>query len=137
MEGLLYETCKSAGMTLITISSRLSLKKYHTYQLTLGTKNVGRAGEGQGWEFDRIGTESERRSVERELEELKAVLKKMDGLEKRREEVERELKGLGLVEEGQEGKEDASSDSIVEVGMETQLGSVASLELSRDGNPNL
>lgn len=128
-------------MTLITISTRLSLKKYHTYQLTLGTINVGRVGEGQAWEFDRIGTESERRSVERELEELKAVLKKMDGLEKRRVVVERELKGLGMVEEGQEGKESSLSDSIVEVGrdveIETQPDSVAAPELLQDGNPTL
>ena len=141
MEGLLYETCKSAGMTLITISTRLSLKKYHTYQLTLGTRNVGRVGEGQGWEFDRIGTESERRSVERELEELKAVLKKMDGLEKRKEVVERELKGLGIAEGGQDGKEDSLSDSIVEVGidvgMESQPDLKAAPEMPRDDIPSL
>ena len=79
---------------------------------------MGRVGESQGWKFDRIGTESERRSVERELEELKAVLKKMDGLEKRREVVERELRGLGIVEEGQEGIEDSLSGSIVEVNID-------------------
>merc|ERR1712000_688127 len=29
VEGLLYETCKEKGITLITISTRASLKKYH------------------------------------------------------------------------------------------------------------
>ncbi|KAF8473226.1 ABC transporter transmembrane region 2-domain-containing protein [Kalaharituber pfeilii] len=98
VEGLLYEICKEQGITLITISSRLSLKKYHTYQLLLGT-----GPNGDGWEFDKIGTDRERTSAARELEELRERLKEMDALEKRRVEVEKELKTVvGLVGDGDE-----------------------------------
>ena len=55
----------TSKVALITISTRAQLKKYHTFQLRLGT------GEnGQQWEFDRIGAERERMSVERKLKEL-------------------------------------------------------------------
>ncbi|KAI5795374.1 ABC transporter transmembrane region 2-domain-containing protein [Peziza echinospora] len=111
VEGLLYDTCKAQGITLITISSRLSLKKYHTYQLLLGTV----PGNPYGWDFDRIGTEKERTSVTRELEQLKERLREMEGLEVRLEEVERELRGVrslgveeGVVGEEQEQEEEAA-----------------------------
>ena len=52
VEGLLYESCKEKGITLITISTRASLKRYHTFNLTLGLGE-----DGSGWEYDRIGTE--------------------------------------------------------------------------------
>ncbi|KAF8446956.1 ABC transporter transmembrane region 2-domain-containing protein [Terfezia claveryi] len=142
-EGLLYETCKSHGITLITISTRLSLKKYHTYQLTLGTSTTSSTSSQPlaspkllaededavvgGWEFDMIGTERERLSQRRELEELRGVLREMEVLERRRVEVERELRGMGegreVVGEGVEvvreavgegeGEEGSSSGIIV------------------------
>jgi len=52
VEGLLYESCKEKGITLITISTRASLKRYHTFNLTLGLGD-----DGSGWEYERIGTE--------------------------------------------------------------------------------
>jgi len=52
VEGLLYESCKQKGITLITISTRASLKGYHTFNLTLGLGE-----DGSGWEYERIGTE--------------------------------------------------------------------------------
>ncbi|KAL7796866.1 ABC transporter transmembrane region 2 domain-containing protein [Trichoderma ceciliae] len=86
VEGLLYETCKERGITLITISTRASLKKYHTYNLQLG---VGE--DADGWEFERIGTEREKMQVEKEVQDLRERLSQVDELKKRREEIEKEL----------------------------------------------
>lgn len=86
VEGLLYERAKERGITLITISTRASLKKYHTYNLTLGLGE-----EGERWEFERIGTEKEKLGVEKELQELRNRLDKVDEWKKRREEIENEL----------------------------------------------
>ncbi|KAI1413272.1 ABC transporter transmembrane region 2-domain-containing protein [Hypoxylon sp. FL1857] len=86
VEGLLYETCKERGITLITISTRASLKKYHTFNLLLGT------GEnGDEWEFERIGTEREKMQVEKELAELYERLSQVGEWQRRREEIEKEL----------------------------------------------
>lgn len=86
VEGVLYEQAKERGITIITISTRASLKKYHTYNLTLGLGE-----EGERWEFERIGTEKEKLGVEKELQELRKRLDKVDEWKKRREEIENEL----------------------------------------------
>ena len=86
VEGLLYERAKERGITLITISTRASLKKYHTFNLTLGMGD-----EGEQWEFERIGTEKEKLGVEKELQELRKRLDKVDEWKQRREEIEQEL----------------------------------------------
>ncbi|KAI1465411.1 ABC transporter transmembrane region 2-domain-containing protein [Daldinia caldariorum] len=86
VEGLLYETCKERGITLITISTRASLKKYHTFNLVLG---IGE--NGKEWEFERIGTEREKMQVERELQELRERLSQVEQWKQRREEIEKEL----------------------------------------------
>lgn len=86
VEGLLYETCKEKGITLITISTRASLKKYHTYNLV-----IGQGDSGEGWEFERIGTEREKMQVEKELQDLRERLAKVDEWKKRREEIDAEL----------------------------------------------
>ena len=86
VEGLLYERCKERGITLLTISTRVSLKRYHEWNLDLG-----QGKEGDEWTFDRIGTEEEKEGVERELESLRERLAKVEGWRKRREEIEREL----------------------------------------------
>ncbi|KAG1772010.1 ABC transporter transmembrane region 2-domain-containing protein [Suillus placidus] len=50
VEGQMYEHAKALGITLITISLRPSLTKYHTHILTL-------TGDGTGsWTFNRIAT---------------------------------------------------------------------------------
>jgi len=86
VEGLLYETCKERGITLITISTRASLKRYHTFNLVLGM------GEnGDEWEFERIGTEREKMQVEKELQDLKERMAQVDEWKKRRDEIEAEL----------------------------------------------
>jgi len=71
---------------LITISTRASLKRYHTFTLTLGLGD-----NGDLWEFQRIGTESEKGSVEKELQELRARLSEIDNWKKRRAEIDDEL----------------------------------------------
>lgn len=86
VEGLLYEHAKERGITLITISTRASLKKYHTFNLTLGMGD-----EGEQWEFERIGTEKEKLGVEKELQELRKRLDKVNEWKQRREEIEQEL----------------------------------------------
>lgn len=86
VEGLLYERCKEKGITLITISTRASLKRYHTFNLTLGLGE-----DGTGWEYERIGTEKEKMGVEKELLELKEKLTKVDEWEKRKAGIEEQL----------------------------------------------
>ncbi|KAI1209180.1 ABC transporter transmembrane region 2-domain-containing protein [Annulohypoxylon truncatum] len=86
VEGLLYETCKERGITLITISTRASLKKYHTFNLSLGGGD-----NGDEWAFDRIGTEREKMQVEKELQELHERLAQVEQWKQRREEIEKEL----------------------------------------------
>ncbi|KAI0882224.1 ABC transporter transmembrane region 2-domain-containing protein [Annulohypoxylon maeteangense] len=86
VEGLLYETCKERGITLITISTRASLKKYHTFNLSLGGGD-----NGDEWAFERIGTEREKMQVEKELQELHERLSQVEQWKQRREEIEKEL----------------------------------------------
>ncbi|KAL1952646.1 hypothetical protein VTO42DRAFT_4574 [Malbranchea cinnamomea] len=95
VEGLLYERAKERGITLITISTRASLKKYHTFNLTLGLGT-----SGTEWEFERIGTEKEKMGVEKELQELRKRLDNVVTLKRRRQEIEAEL-GKVWVSEGE------------------------------------
>ncbi|KAK5678603.1 ATP-binding cassette long-chain fatty acid transporter pxa1 [Elasticomyces elasticus] len=86
VEGLLYETAKAKGITLITISTRASLKRYHSYTLTLGLGE-----EANEYEFLRIGTDSEKDSVEKELQELRERLSQVEQWKQRRKEIDEEL----------------------------------------------
>lgn len=86
VEGLLYERCKEKGITLITISTRASLKKYHTFNLTLGLGE-----DGTGWEYERIGTEKEKMGVERELADLRERLAKVGEWEERKRKIDEDL----------------------------------------------
>lgn len=106
VEGLLYERCKEKGITLITISTRASLKRYHTFNLTLGLGE-----DGAGWEYERIGTEKEKMGVERELVELRERLAKVKEWEARRTEIEEELEKVWV-----EGGEILDSPAYVEDG---------------------
>ncbi|KAF2758726.1 hypothetical protein EJ05DRAFT_362318 [Pseudovirgaria hyperparasitica] len=85
VEGLLYERAKAKGITLITISTRASLKRHHTFTLTLGS-----GPHGDEWEFQQIGTASEKSSVEKELNDLRDRLAKVEEWKLRRSEIERE-----------------------------------------------
>lgn len=86
VEGLLYERAKEKGITLITMSTRASLKKYHTFNLRLGL-----GSDGADWEFERIGTEKEKLGVEKELQEIRLQLDKVETWKRRREEIDEEL----------------------------------------------
>lgn len=68
------------------MSTRASLKKYHTFNLVLG---LGERGDE--WEFERIGTEREKMQVERELQDLRDRLSQVEQWKQRREEIEKEL----------------------------------------------
>ncbi|RMY54203.1 hypothetical protein D0863_13704 [Hortaea werneckii] len=102
VEGLLYETCKSKGITLITISTRASLKRYHGFLLTLGLGE-----EGEGYEFVRIGTKREVEGVEAEVRELRDRLGLVEGWRARRAEIEEELGRVWVrgVEGGRDSEE--------------------------------
>jgi ATP-binding cassette subfamily D (ALD) long-chain fatty acid import protein len=114
VEGLLYDKAKERGITIITISTRASLKKYHTYNLTLGLGT-----EGEAWEFERIGTEKEKLGVEKELQELRKRLDKVDEWKKRREEIDQELQkvwanGSEIAPPPYQEEEHSSSEALVE-----------------------
>ncbi|KAI9695165.1 MAG: hypothetical protein M1820_008871 [Bogoriella megaspora] len=112
VEGLLYERAKAKGITLITISTRASLKRYHTFTLTLG---LGETGED--WEFQRIGTDREKSSVEKELQELRERLAKVEEWKQRRQEIEEELAQVWI-----EGGEELTPPPYVEKMAEDGLG---------------
>ncbi|KAF8660753.1 hypothetical protein AX16_001548 [Volvariella volvacea WC 439] len=77
VEGRMYEHAKSLGITLITISLRPSLMKYHTQLLTL-------TGDGTSeWTLTRVGTAEERMSIHREIAVLEDKLAEVDNWEKR------------------------------------------------------
>nr|GAT42788.1 predicted protein [Mycena chlorophos] len=72
VEGRMYENLKKWGITLITISLRPSLARYHTLLLTL-------AGDGTGkWTLSRVGTQEERLGIDREIALLESKLQEKD-----------------------------------------------------------
>ena len=62
------------------------MKRYHSYTLTLGLGE-----EANEYEFLRIGTASEKDSVEKELHELRERLAQVEQWKQRRREIEEEL----------------------------------------------
>lgn len=127
VEGLLYERCKERGITLLTISTRASLKRYHEWNLDLG-----QGEEGEEWTFDRIGTEEEKEGVERELEGLRERLGMVEGWRRRREEVEKEL-GRVWVSEGEEGGEELPAPDYLEGGEAAEAEGEGNGEVYRGG----
>ncbi|TGO68047.1 hypothetical protein BOTNAR_0031g00350 [Botryotinia narcissicola] len=131
VEGLLYETCKEKGITLITISTRASLKRYHTYNLKLGL------GDGGEWVYERIGTEREKMGTEKELQELRERMEMERVWEQRKRRIERELEEVwveggekleGIVYAGEkegseegEGEKDAVEDGEVKLKGEGEM----------------
>ncbi|KAF2454716.1 putative peroxisomal ABC transporter [Lineolata rhizophorae] len=96
VESLLYERAKEKGITLITMSTRASLKRHHTYTLTLGL------GENADeWELQRIGTADEQSTVDKELAALREQLARVDEWKRRRREIDEELARV-WVEGGEE-----------------------------------
>ncbi|KZT10351.1 uncharacterized protein LAESUDRAFT_721687 [Laetiporus sulphureus 93-53] len=77
VEGRMYEHAKSLGITLITISLRPSLMRYHTQLLTL-------EGDGTGkWTLSRMGTAEERVGIDREISTLEGKLADVEQWEAR------------------------------------------------------
>ncbi|KAI4116394.1 MAG: hypothetical protein LQ345_003180 [Seirophora villosa] len=119
VEGLLYETCKERGVTVVVISTRIGFKRYCDWNLTLGLE--GDEGDDDdkdeydseaeeeeeepllpAWSFDRIGTAEERVGVEREVQALREKLGRVEEWRRRREEIERELSRVWVAGEEQE-----------------------------------
>ena len=90
VEALMYNSAKDLGITLITISHRPSLFKYHPYLLKVGE------GDGKEWKFKQIGTfESLAESIESEAKNLTEQIAELDGLQERLAVINKEL-GLDI-----------------------------------------
>lgn len=93
---------------MITISTRASLKRYHDFQLTLGLGE-----DASGYELIRIGTQTEKMGVLKEIEELRETLAHAATLHQRRREIEDELNKVwtvsGSLAEGPSGELEAPS----------------------------
>ncbi|CAL1709088.1 unnamed protein product [Somion occarium] len=77
VEGRMYEHAKALGITLITISLRPSLTKYHNRLLTIN-------GDGSGsWSLSQVGTAEERMELDREIIALEGKLSEVGDWEKR------------------------------------------------------
>ncbi|ORX52818.1 hypothetical protein DM01DRAFT_1306547 [Hesseltinella vesiculosa] len=84
VEGLMYSHAKDIGITLVTISHRPALFKYHQYLLRLTGNN------GQ-WEFETIGTVQQQQSVAKEMQSLESQLTQVDELKSRLADINKEL----------------------------------------------
>ncbi|KAG6907744.1 hypothetical protein DXG01_007544 [Tephrocybe rancida] len=82
VEGRMYEHAKALGITLITISLRPSLMKYHTHLLTL-------TGDGTAqWTLAQVGTAEERMGIDREISSLEDKLAEVEKWEERVKELD-------------------------------------------------
>jgi ATP-binding cassette, subfamily D (ALD), peroxisomal long-chain fatty acid import protein len=87
VEALMYNSAKDQGITLITISHRPSLFKYHPYLL-----KIGEGPNGKSWEFKQIGTsESLTQSVAAEARKLENQLSQLDSFKARLKVINKEL----------------------------------------------
>lgn len=86
VEALLYSAAKDAGITVVTISHRPGLLKYHNYLLKIGEE------DGTSWEWTRVGTQQDIvESVENEIKTLEKRLQATEGLKKRLSAINKEL----------------------------------------------
>ena len=85
-------------IALITISTRASLRRHHTYNLAL---DVDDNSGGVDWTFERIGTQAEKLEVDRELAHLQERLGQVGAWKSRRAEIEAELNKV-WIEGGEE-----------------------------------
>ncbi|KAF8318737.1 putative peroxisomal half ABC transporter [Clavulina sp. PMI_390] len=90
VEGLMYQHAKDLGITLITISHRPSLAKYHKRLLTLKGDAAG------SWYETRVGTEEQSMDIEREIASIEARLAEVPAWQERLLEVAKEL-GVSVV----------------------------------------
>ncbi|KAJ7136070.1 ABC transporter transmembrane region 2-domain-containing protein [Mycena epipterygia] len=82
VEGRMYENLKKLDITLITISLRPSLAKYHTLLLTLTGDASAR------WTLTRVGTAEERMGIDREIITLENKLAEQHTWEQRLKELD-------------------------------------------------
>ncbi|KAG6821367.1 hypothetical protein H0H93_014164 [Arthromyces matolae] len=82
VEGRMYEHAKALGITLVTISLRPSLMKYHTHLLTLKGDSSG------GWTLAQVGTAEERMGIDREISTLESKLADVEKWERRVKELD-------------------------------------------------
>ncbi|KAH8097062.1 ABC transporter transmembrane region 2-domain-containing protein [Cristinia sonorae] len=85
VEGRMYEHAKSLGITLITISLRPSLMRYHNQLLTINGDGVG------SWTLTKVGGAEERMGLDREIITLEEKLADVEGWEKRVKELTKAL----------------------------------------------
>lgn len=86
IEGTIYQEAKKMGITLITISTRPTLLKFHSHQL-----RIGLGEDGHSWDLAPIGVERERMTVQAEMASIKQELAGVERLKSRRTEIERLL----------------------------------------------
>jgi ATP-binding cassette, subfamily D (ALD), peroxisomal long-chain fatty acid import protein len=87
VEALLYTHAEELGITVITISHRPSLFKYHNFLL-----HVGEGEDGTSWIWSKIGSsEGLVSSMDEQITKLQAQLKNVDPLKKRLAAINKEL----------------------------------------------
>ncbi|KAI8099738.1 ABC transporter transmembrane region 2-domain-containing protein [Halteromyces radiatus] len=84
VEGLMYSHAKDMGITLLTISHRPALFKYHRFLLRL-TGNQGQ------WEYETIGTVKQQQSVAKEMQTLEQQLAEVESMKSRLSNINKEL----------------------------------------------
>lgn len=85
MEGQLYEECKKNDITLLTITHRISLLKYHSAKL-----EVGLGDDNTGWSYETVSKKGWQ-SLDTEISQLEKFLAEVPKLEVRRQEIAAEL----------------------------------------------
>ncbi|PWN22936.1 putative peroxisomal half ABC transporter [Microstroma glucosiphilum] len=101
VEGGMYATAKATGISLLTISTRLTLLKYHDVLLRL----TGETGEDEAhpsWELEVLsgkgggegGEDDGPKGLQEEKRELKKKLAEEEGWKKRLEEIKKEMEAL-------------------------------------------
>lgn len=94
VESLLYERTKVHGITLLTISTRASLAKYHRFELRLGL-----GPDLTGWKLEKVGTANARLGFEKELHELRETMGQVESWKQRKKAIEEELSQVWVRDE--------------------------------------
>lgn len=104
VEGTIYLEAKRVGVTLMTISHRPSLLKYHTHRLNLVSSSSSLSGASKDvmatesmidgdaprttWQFDVIGEDHERTTVEHDIVRIERELRAVPALQARKAEID-------------------------------------------------